>query len=115
VIAVDTNVVVRLLVRDDETQYQASRALFETQEIFIPDTVVLELEWVLRYAYDFSPAEIGAAFATVQLATRASSEFGLQYSPQIWRKNPCPRMPWSVPGSTPTSRKRRPWCWRRWA
>jgi len=45
VIAVDTNVVVRLLARDDETQYQASRALFETQEIFIPDTVVLELEW----------------------------------------------------------------------
>ena len=34
VIAVDTNVVVRLLARDDETQYQASRALFETQEIF---------------------------------------------------------------------------------
>lgn len=68
VIAVDTNVVVRLLARDDETQYQASRALFETQEIFIPDTVVLELEWVLRYACDFLPAEIGAAFATVQLA-----------------------------------------------
>jgi len=62
VIAVDTNVVVRLLARDDEAQYQASRTLFETQEIFIPNTVVLELEWVLRYAYDFSPAEIGAAF-----------------------------------------------------
>ncbi len=45
VIAVDTNVVVRLLARDDEMQYQASRTLFETQEIFIPDTVVLELEW----------------------------------------------------------------------
>ena len=40
VIAVDTNVVVRLLARDDEVQYQASRTLFETHEIFIPDTVV---------------------------------------------------------------------------
>lgn len=56
VIAVDTNIVVRLLARDDEMQYQASRILFETQEIFIPDTVVLELEWVLRYAYNFSPS-----------------------------------------------------------
>lgn len=61
-IAVDTNIIVRLLTRDEETQYQSSRALFETQEIFIPDTVILELEWVLRYAYDFSPAEITAAF-----------------------------------------------------
>ena len=61
-IAVDTNIIVRLLTRDEETQYQSSRALFETQEIFIPDTVILELEWVLRYAYDFSPAEIVSAF-----------------------------------------------------
>jgi predicted nucleic-acid-binding protein len=44
VIVVDTNVVVRLLARDDQVQYQASRALFETHEVFIPDTVVLELD-----------------------------------------------------------------------
>lgn len=36
VIAVDTDIVARLLVRDDETQYQASRTLFEMQEIFMP-------------------------------------------------------------------------------
>ena len=52
-IAVDTNVVVRLLTRDDETQYQKSLVLFEEYDVFIPDTILLEIEWVLRYAYDF--------------------------------------------------------------
>ena len=61
-IAIDTNIIVRLLTGDDEAQYQASYALFETQDVFISDTVLLETEWVLRYAYDFSPPDIGAAF-----------------------------------------------------
>jgi len=62
VIAIDTNVIVRLLTQDDKAQFQASYQLFRTAEIFIPDTVILETEWVLRYAYDFKPAEICSAF-----------------------------------------------------
>ncbi|MCG9893200.1 MAG: type II toxin-antitoxin system VapC family toxin [Thermosynechococcaceae cyanobacterium MS004] len=61
-IAVDTNIVVRLLVRDDEPQYQKSLLLFQTQDIFIPDTVILETEWVLRFAYRFQLGEISQAF-----------------------------------------------------
>lgn len=61
-IAVDTNIVVRLLTRDDEQQYNASLKLFQAPEIFIPDTVILETEWVLRFAYGFQPGEICAAF-----------------------------------------------------
>jgi len=57
-IAVDTNIVVRLLTQDDEQQYNASLKLFQEQDIFIPDTVILETEWVLRFAYRFQPAEI---------------------------------------------------------
>lgn len=60
--AIDTNIIVRLLTRDDEAQHQASRVLFERSDIFIPDTVVLETEWVLRHAYDFTSAEICSAF-----------------------------------------------------
>lgn len=60
-VAVDTNVVVRLLTRDDEAQYQRSLALFQAEEILILDTVILETEWVLRFAYDFAPDEICAA------------------------------------------------------
>lgn len=57
-VAVDTNVVVRLLVKDDQKQYEKSKAVFTLPQIFIPDTVILETEWVLRYAYEFSPGEI---------------------------------------------------------
>lgn len=57
-VAVDTNIVVRLLVHDDEQQFQKSRKLFEVESIFIPDTVVLETEWVLRYAYHFDAQAI---------------------------------------------------------
>jgi predicted nucleic-acid-binding protein len=58
VVAVDTNVIVRLLVNDDPKQYEKSRAAFSSKQIFIPDTVILETEWVLRYAYEFSSNEI---------------------------------------------------------
>lgn len=61
-IAVDTNVVIRLLVQDDRQQYDKSLKLFQEQDIFIPDTVILEAEWVLRFAYQFQPDEICAAF-----------------------------------------------------
>jgi predicted nucleic-acid-binding protein len=61
-IAVDTNIVVRLLTRDDEQQYQKSIKLFQDQDIFIPDSVILETELVLRFAYKFRTREICQAF-----------------------------------------------------
>lgn len=61
-VAVDTNVVVRLLTQDDEQQYNDSLKLFQEQDIFMPDTVILETEWVLRFAYNFKPDEICKAF-----------------------------------------------------
>lgn len=57
-IAVDTNVVVRLLTRDNEQQFEKAAALFARHPIFIPETVLLETEWVLRFAYRFAPAAI---------------------------------------------------------
>lgn len=56
--AVDTNIIVRLLTGDDQTQLAQAREIFSATEIFIPETVILETEWVLRYAYDLSPATI---------------------------------------------------------
>ena len=61
-IAVDTNIVVRLLTKDDEPQYQKSLKLFQEQNIFIPDTVILETEWVLRFAYRFKREAILSGF-----------------------------------------------------
>ncbi len=64
-IAIDTNVLVRLLTGDDPAQYKASLKLFSTEQIFIPDSVVLETEWVLRAAYDQGPSEVCNTFKNV--------------------------------------------------
>jgi predicted nucleic-acid-binding protein len=60
-VGIDTNVVVRFLTKDDQTQYREAMKLFSVDELFIPDSVILETEWVLRFAYRFSPAEIAGA------------------------------------------------------
>ena len=60
--AIDTNVLVRLLVSDTPAQSKASHTLFASDDIFIPDTVLLETEWVLRAAFDLNPADVCAAF-----------------------------------------------------
>ena len=61
-IGVDTNILVRFFVRDDEPQFRKSLSILKEESVFIPDTVLLETEWVLRYTYGFSPKEIHQAF-----------------------------------------------------
>jgi predicted nucleic-acid-binding protein len=56
--AVDTNIVVRLLAQDEPAQSKRSEQLFRAQEIFIPDTVILETAWVLSEAYRFNRDQI---------------------------------------------------------
>ena len=57
-ICVDTNIIIRFLTHDDEQQYNKAFSIFNSYEVFISDTVVLETEWVLRYAYKFSVDDI---------------------------------------------------------
>jgi predicted nucleic-acid-binding protein len=57
----DTNVLVCLLTEDDEAQYQRAYKLFQNEQILILSTVLLETEWVLRYAYEFQPEQIVTA------------------------------------------------------
>lgn len=62
-IALDTNIVVRVLVRDDPKQYQeAERLLVEARErgepCFLSDPVLCEVEWVLESCYDASREDI---------------------------------------------------------
>ncbi len=64
-IAIDTNVLVRLLVSDNPVQSMASQKLFASEDIFIPDTVLLETEWVLRAAFDLRPTDICTAFRRI--------------------------------------------------
>jgi predicted nucleic-acid-binding protein len=56
--ALDTNVLMRYLVEDDAAQLAAARRFIrkcvaEGQTLFIPVTVSLELEWVLRSNFGF--------------------------------------------------------------
>jgi len=65
-IVADTNILVRIVTADDADQTARAAQLFEQQEVFIPLTVVLELDWVLRSRYRYS--EINAVEAFVSLA-----------------------------------------------
>ena len=60
-IAVDTNVIVRFLTRDEPLQFSQSFKLIENEAIFIPDTVILETVWVLDFVYKFEPLDISPA------------------------------------------------------
>ena len=46
--ALDTNVIIRFLARDDEDQHLRARRLIEAEPIWVATTVLLECEWVLR-------------------------------------------------------------------
>jgi predicted nucleic-acid-binding protein len=51
-IAVDTNVLVRVITNDNTDQARlAMRLLSRQNSVFVSKTVVLEVEWVLRSAY----------------------------------------------------------------
>jgi predicted nucleic-acid-binding protein len=57
-LAVDTNVIVRYLTRDDAAQFAKADALVKNNDVQVCTTVLLETEWVLRRGYSFSRAEI---------------------------------------------------------
>lgn len=62
-LGLDTNVLVRFLVRDDPRQYSRARRLIEDEVrgggmVFLSQLVLLETEWVLRSRYGYSKDEI---------------------------------------------------------
>jgi predicted nucleic-acid-binding protein len=93
--AIDTNVLVRLLVRDDEAQFQAATRLVEQAEaagepLLIVLTTLLETEWVLRSRYRLDKPAIAATFARlletdgVALEHEPTAEEALY----IWNQHP---------------------------
>ena len=61
--AIDTNVLVRAFVQDDSAQAKRALDLLKIEAVFVPVTVVLELEWVLRSRYGFESAVIAQIMA----------------------------------------------------
>ncbi len=61
-IAVDTNLLVRILSNDDPIQARRAVKILKSDDIFIPKTVLLETEWVLRHAYEIGRSNIIIGF-----------------------------------------------------
>ena len=57
-LAIDTNLVVRYLTNDHPKQSTRARTLIDSQPVFVPVTVVLEVEWVLRSTYVYPAADV---------------------------------------------------------
>lgn len=58
--AVDTNILVRLVTRDDAKQVAVAEA-FVARGAWVPHLVLAEAMWVLNSVYDRSPEEIATA------------------------------------------------------
>jgi predicted nucleic-acid-binding protein len=62
-IAFDTNLLVRAATNDDPPQVAVVRQLLALNAVFIPRTVLLETEWVLRAGYRKTREQISRFFA----------------------------------------------------
>jgi predicted nucleic-acid-binding protein len=83
-LGVDTNVLVRFLVRDDQPQYEKARRLIDREvakgePVLVNLLVLLETEWVLRSRYELAKAEIVAAFS----ALLESADLAFEDEPSI--------------------------------
>jgi predicted nucleic-acid-binding protein len=90
--SLDTNVLVRWLIEDDREQVERVRGLFESTRadqlmLFVPSTVTLELEWVLRSRHGFDKATVMTAFNAL-LETQEiefQDEAALEHSLHLYR------------------------------
>ncbi|SRR5260370_37364259 len=73
-LAVDTNVIVRYLTRDDARQFARANALFAGEDVYVCTTVLLETEWVLRSLYRYGRPRVIAAFRALAGLPRITLE-----------------------------------------
>ena len=73
-LGIDTNVLVRFLVRDDEAQFEKARKLIKREvaagrRVFVNQLVLMESEWVLRSRYAVPKNQIIEAISGLLDAT----------------------------------------------
>lgn len=90
--ALDTNVLVRYIVRDDAVQLDTakrliSRCIAEGSTLFVPVSVVLELQWVLRSGYGFGKGDLLLTLSNLFSASELTfeSERALEVALQLFR------------------------------
>lgn len=57
-IAIEANLIVRYLTGHHATQSALARALIDGERVFAAITVLLEVEWVMRSAYEYQAADV---------------------------------------------------------
>ena len=91
--ALDTSVLVHYVVENDAAQLAAAKRLIgrcvrEGLALFVPVTVVLELEWVLRSNFSFPKDDVLLTLSSLFSAAELSfeSERALEVALQLFRK-----------------------------
>ena len=90
--ALDTNALVRYVVEDDTAQLAAAKRLIrkcvgEGRTLFVPVTVTLELEWVLRASFEYAKNEVMEVLSSLFSAAELTfeSEHALEVALQLYR------------------------------
>jgi len=93
-LGIDTNVLVRFLVRDDEPQFEKARRLIRREvaageDVFLSLMVLMETEWVLRSRYSLKKTQIMEAFSGLLDATEVQleDEPAIEETLYIWKDN----------------------------
>jgi predicted nucleic-acid-binding protein len=90
--ALDANVLVRYVVQDDGVQLAAARRFIrkcvaDGKTLFVPVTVMLQLEWVLRASFEYAKDEVMEVLSSLLSAAELSfeSERALEVALQLYR------------------------------
>ena len=91
-IGLDTNVLVRFLVRDDPAQFERAQKLIRREAtagkpVFVSLLVMLEAEWVLRSRYKLPKDEILVTFSELlsSLDMSFEDESSLEAALYVWK------------------------------
>jgi predicted nucleic-acid-binding protein len=91
-LGVDTNVLIRYLIRDNQPQYEKARRLIDREvskgdPLLVSLLVLLESEWVLRSRYGLPKSEIVAAFSAMLDATDLvfEDEPSIEHAIYLWK------------------------------
>jgi predicted nucleic-acid-binding protein len=93
-LGLDTDVLVRFLVRDDEVQFERARSLIQreagvSEDVFIGLMVLLETEWVLRSRYAMSKSGIIGVMLSLlgSDGIRFEDEPAIEEAIVLWKDN----------------------------
>lgn len=94
-LGIDTNVLVRYWVRDEEAQFERARKLITREvtagrRVFVSQLVLLEAEWVLRSQYGLPKNQIVGAISSLldAIDVQFEDEPSVEEALFIWKDHP---------------------------